>query len=289
MSKSDSLGDRMKSQYEVRSRTFLPRRTNTIIRLDGKAFHTYTRGLARPYDLDFMSDMDETAKFLCENVQGCKMAYVQSDEISLLLVDYDDITTEAWFDGNVQKMTSISASMAAAKFNQLRLGRSMIPKIDEVRARHVEFGNKSDWAHLVLDINPLIYGTLAFFDSRVFTIPDPVEVHNYFVWRSQDATRNSIQMAAQSMFSHKEMHGINCNQLQEKMWSERGVNWNDYPEGFKRGRCVVKETYMADVPSSKSGRADYYVPKVERTRWTVEPAPIFSKDKEYCWKHISQK
>jgi tRNA(His) 5'-end guanylyltransferase len=288
MSKSDSLGDRMKVNFEVRTRTFLPRRTNTIIRLDGKAFHTYTRGLERPYDLDFMSDMDETAKFLCENIQGCKLAYVQSDEISLLLTDFEDITTEAWFDGNVQKMVSISASMAAARFNQLRFGRLMIPKIDEVRARHTEFGNKYDWAHLVVDINPLIYGKLAFFDSRVFTIPDPIEVENMFIWRQQDATRNSIQMAAQSMFTHKEMHGVNCNQLQEKMWTEKQVNWNDYPEGFKRGRCVVKETYMADIPSSKSGRTDYSQLQAERTRWKIEAPPIFTQDRDYIRRRFSK-
>jgi tRNA(His) 5'-end guanylyltransferase len=282
----DSLGDRMKEQYENRTRILLPRRIYTIIRLDGKAFHSYTRGLQRPFDQGLMDDMDNTAKFLCENIQGCKLAYVQSDEISLVLADFDDITTEAWFDGNVQKITSISAAMAAAKFNQLRLGRTMIPNLDEVRARHQEFPNGKNWAHLLLDPNPLIEGKLAFFDSRVFTIPDPVEVENYLIWRQQDATRNSIQMAAQSMFSHKELQGVNCNQLQEKMWSERAVNWYDYPDGFKRGRCVVKETYMAPIPNSKMGRPDYSTSEVERTRWVVEAPPIFTQDRDYIRKRL---
>jgi tRNA(His) guanylyltransferase len=247
----DSLGDRMKNNYEMRSQSYLPRRTYTMIRLDGRAFHTYTRGLARPFDNDLMCDMDLTAKFLCENIQGCKFAYVQSDEISLVLTDFDDITTDAWFDGNVQKITSISASMAAAQFNYLRHVRS---------------------------IGDVISSSLAFFDSRVFVIPEIVEVHNYFVWRQQDATRNSIQMAAQSMFSHKELQGVNCKQLQEKMWSERGVNWNDYPEGFKRGRCVVKNTYMAPALDNERLSTDS---KVTRTRWVVEAPPIFTQSPDY--------
>lgn len=326
MSKSDSLGDRMKSNFEVRTRTFLPRRTNTIIRLDGRAFHSYTRGLQRPYDLDFMSDMDETAKFLCENIQGCKLAYVQSDEISLLLTDFEDITTEAWFDGNVQKMVSISAAMAAAKFNQLRTKRAVHKpyiedimmawraagmsweEIDKLRKsepynRYPKYaGSMSQYAEVVpkmieaghISSDALIESRLeeanklAFFDSRVFTIPDPVEVQNYFVWRQQDATRNSVQMAAQSMFSHNELQGVSCNQLQEKMWAEKQVNWNDYPAGFKRGRCVIEETYMKDVPSSKSGRADYSQPQVERKRWIIEEPPIFTQDRDYIRRRISK-
>ena len=115
----DDLGKRMKEQYEQRTRTYLPRRTYTIIRLDGKAFHTYTRGMARPFDQDFMRVMDETTKYLCENIQGCVMGYTQSDEISLLLTDFTTITTDAWFDGQVQKIVSVAASMATAKFNNI--------------------------------------------------------------------------------------------------------------------------------------------------------------------------
>lgn len=122
MDKSD-LGNRMKNSYEKRTKNFLPRRTYTIIRLDGKAFHTYTKGLKRPFDMGFINDMNETAKYLCENIQGCKFAYVQSDEISLLLTDFDKITTDAWYDGNIQKIVSVSASLATAFFNKLRIKR----------------------------------------------------------------------------------------------------------------------------------------------------------------------
>jgi tRNA(His) 5'-end guanylyltransferase len=173
---SDALGTRMKEHYEFRARTYLPRRTHSVIRIDGKTFHSYTRGLQRPFDQQLMDDMSATAKFLCEQIDGAALAYTQSDEISLLLTDFANAKTQAWFDGNVQKMVSVSASLATARFNQLRAGK------------------------------------LAFFDSRVFTIPDPVEVRNYCVWRQQDCTRNSISMAAQANFSHKQLHGKNSGE-----------------------------------------------------------------------------
>ncbi len=175
----DAIGDRMKQYYEDRTRAFLPRRTYTIIRLDGKAFHTYTKGLIRPFDEQLMNDMDETACFLCKNIQGAKFAFVQSDEISILLTDFEELTTDAWFDGNIQKIVSVSASLGTAKFNELRPNK------------------------------------LAFFDSRVFTIPSNIEVENYFIWRQQDFTRNSIYTVAKSLYSHKQLEGIDSNVQQE--------------------------------------------------------------------------
>ena len=116
--KKDSLGDRMKENYENRSKTYLTRRTPVIIRLDGKAFHSFTRGMKKPYDEIFHNTMNATMKYLCENIQGCKLGYTQSDEITLLLTDYDTLTTSAWFDYNVQKICSVSASMATMAFNK---------------------------------------------------------------------------------------------------------------------------------------------------------------------------
>ena len=199
----DSLGDRMKN-YESRFRYYLPRRAYTMIRLDGKAFHSYTKNLDKPFDLDFVEDMIATTKYLCENIQGCKMGYVQSDEISLVLTDFDDIATEAWFDGNIQKICSVSASMAAAKFNKLRLT-----------------------------------SILANFDSRVWSISDPWEVFNTILWRQQDATRNSIQMIARSLASHSECQNKNSSELQELIFS-KGKNYNDYAIHLKRGTFVYK-------------------------------------------------
>jgi len=231
----DTLGDRMKAFYEDRTRYALPRRTHTIIRIDGKAFHTYTRGLARPFDEQFMQDMDATACFLCANMQGVRFAYVQSDEISVLLTDFEKPTTSAWFDGNVQKMVSISASLATAKFNELRPGK------------------------------------LAFFDSRVFSIPFVSEVENYFIWRQQDATRNSISNVAASLYTHKELNGKNNEQKQEMIF-QKGLNWNNFPARCKRGRMVIKE------PFEQRGAT--------RSRWTVTDVPVFTQDRAFLAKLI---
>jgi len=201
----NNLEKRMKEQYENRTRYFLPRRTYTIIRLDGKAFHTFTKGLKKPYDQDFIDMMDSTALFLCEEIQGVQFAYVQSDEISLLLTDFEKPTTDAWFDGNIQKITSVSASMASAIFN---------------------------------NINVFNHSNLAFFDSRVFTIPDAIEVENYFIWRQKDAIRNSIAMTAQSLYSHKELIGKSKDEQQD-MIHAKGGNWNNMPDEFKRGRMII--------------------------------------------------
>lgn len=226
----DTLGDRMKDFYENRTRYALPRRTYTIIRVDGKAFHTYTRDLQRPFDEAFMSDMDATAQFLCSHMQGARCAFVQSDEISVLLTDFDKLTTDAWFDGNIQKMASISASLATAKFNELRPGK------------------------------------LAFFDSRVFTIPFQTEVENYFIWRQQDATRNSISNVALSLYTHKELNGKSSDQKQELIF-RKGINWNEYPSRCKRGRMVIKETF------EKAGAV--------RSHWVVQDVPIFTQNREF--------
>lgn len=249
----DELGNRMKEFYENRTKQFLPRRTHTIIRIDGKAFHTYTKGLKRPFDEGLIGDMNETAKFLCKEIQGARLGYVQSDEISILLTDFDKLTTSAWFDGNVQKITSVSSSLATAKFNELRLIRFF-------QTFHIPEDQPVDHLDVWCEKRK------AFFDSRVFTIPSLTEVENYFIWRQQDATRNSIQSVAQSLYSHKELNNKSTNQLQEMIF-QKGVNWNDYDDGLKRGRLIVKEDYLKEDSI--------------RSRWVVENPPIFSKDKTF--------
>lgn len=176
----DELSTRMKEFYENRTRIQLPRRTYTIIRIDGKVFHTYTRGLEQPFDIGLIEDMDETAYYLCKNIQGAKFGFVQSDEISILVTDFDKIGTDAWFDGNIQKMVSISASMATSKFNWLRLNRKFNSSIAGVDTIMKMF-------------------KLAEFDARTFTIPSKVEVENYMIWRQVDTVRNSISSVAQSL------------------------------------------------------------------------------------------
>lgn len=239
--KSNSLGDRMKENYENRSKTYLIRRTPVIIRLDGKAFHTFTKGLKRPYDEVFHGTMNSTMKYLCENIQGCKLGYTQSDEITLLLTDYDTLTTDAWFDNNVQKICSVSASMATMVFNHV------------FRQRYDEWGRVtfSGWddggtnEEIAADLwdlhlaycNAIERG--AMFDSRCFNVPKE-EVANCFIWRQQDATRNAIQMLGQCNFSHKELRGKSCNDIQEMLMQQKNINFNDMPTEFKRGVCCCR-------------------------------------------------
>lgn len=239
----DDLGDRMK-RYEAVTKQLLPRRTYTIIRVDGKAFHTYTKGLNRPIDEPLVEDMNATAIHMCKVIDGAQFAYVQSDEISVLLSDFNSITSEAWFGGNVQKLCSISASTATWMFNRCR------------EMRHLS-GEGSK---------------VALFDSRVFTIPDPTEVSNYFIWRQKDATRNSISSAAQYLFSHKELQALNVNELQEKMWKERHVNWNDYPVSFKRGRLIKKVPYQKYV--------EFTGETVSATKWEVTDPDIWTQSNQ---------
>ena len=253
----DELGDRMKKNYENRTRFYLNRRTYTIIRVDGKSFHTYTKGLKRPFDDDFMNDMDATAQYLCKNIEGAKLAFVQSDEISILLTDFDTIKTEAWFDNNLQKMTSVSASFATSIFNQLRL----------IRICDNNISGKYDIPGII-NSDDILKTKLAHFDSRVFQIAQKHEVENYFIFRQKDATRNSIQSVAQSLYSHEELKRKNGSQLQEMIF-QKGINWNDYDARYKRGRIILKEYYQKEGFDAM------------RSKWSVFEPPIFTQNKDY--------
>lgn len=260
--KKDDIGNRMKQYYEGRSKTFLSRRIPVIIRIDGKAFHTYTKSLEKPFDKGLIEDMNETAIYLCKNIQGAKCAYVQSDEISVLITDFDELTTDAWFDYNVQKMCSISSSLATGIFNQLRMFRQFtLEDIDAKTTTHIGY-----WE----DMNK----KLANFDSRVFNIPKE-DVANYFLWRQQDAVRNSILSAAQSLYSHKELNGKNSKILQEIIF-QKGINWNDFSIGEKRGRWIVKNNYVNTTLVNEHVKKGVIMEEdrlVIRTKWEVVETP----------------
>lgn len=212
--KYDSLGDRMKG-YENIARNYLTRRIPTIIRVDGKAFHTFTRGMEKPFDRILMTTMQNTMKYLCENIQGCVFGYTQSDEITLVLTDYATITTDAWFGYNIQKMCSVSASMATLAFSNA-YAAELWKNFPEAMCSSDNGTNKY--------IETLVakMGT-AMFDARVFSIPKD-EVCNCLIWRQQDATRNSIESVGHANFSQKELHGKSCNSIQDMLWKERGIN-----------------------------------------------------------------
>lgn len=274
--KKDSLGDRMKENYENRAKMYLVRRMPVIIRLDGKAFHTFTKGLKKPYDEIFHNTMNATMKYLCENIQGCKIGYTQSDEITLLLTDYDTLTTDAWFDYNVQKICSVSASMATMAFNKF-FGY----EYEDYSTSHPE-----DWTISIGEQSyaMTLYNKLdnAMFDSRCFNIPIE-EVTNCFIWRQQDATRNAIQMLGQCNFSHKELHGKSCNDIQDMLMIQKGINFNDMPTEFKRGVCCIKNRVVCEPYGNRMLVSD-----VAEGQWVIDKEiPIFTQDRDYindCFK-----
>lgn len=258
--KRDDLGNRMKTFYEEIPKTRLMRRTPVIIRIDGKAFHTFTRGFKRPFDEVLIKTMQETAQYLCENIQGCQLAYTQSDEISLLLIDYQRFETSAWFDYEIQKMCSISASMATMAFNRIFSETVSDLKVDDTKPIDTYFEAAYSGA---------------MFDARVFNIPRE-EVTNYFYWRQLDASRNSIQMVGQANFSHRELQYKSCNDIQDMLMTQKSINWNDFPTYQKRGSCVVKEKYLDATPESTDSQSI-------RSRWIIDKdIPIFKGDgREY--------
>lgn len=248
--RKDALGDRMK-RYEEATRFVLPRRTYTILRVDGRAFHSWTRGLTKPYDPDFMVCIDSAAIALCEGIPGAQFAYVQSDEISILAVDFDKEDTQSWFDGNVQKWASIGAASATMAFNR------QVQVFRENPAASVKMGGKSP---------------NAMFDARVYTIPDPIEVENYYVWRQQDAERNSVMMLARAYASHKQLAGKN-RAAQHEIIHNAGDNWAKHPVRFKHGSVVRKNDWTM---------VEYGGGKPHVSNWVVDTeTPVFTKDRGY--------
>lgn len=242
-------------RYENTPKTFLMRRTPVIARIDGRAFHTFTKRLKHidksidklPFSEVMHLCMMYTTRQLVDNIQGCVLGYTQSDEISLLIRDWDNHETQAFFDYNVQKITSLMGAIASNAFN---------------------------WLYQDFD-EPQEFTDLAQFDARVHNIPKE-EVANYFIWRQQDASRNSVQMLGHHCFSQGQMHAKNNSQVQDMLMLERGINWNDIPTWMKRGSCVLRNPDRS-VPNS-----------LIRTLSTVtdEEIPIFTQDREYIERHL---
>lgn len=207
---------------------------------------------------------DAWIRTLCENIQGCVLGYTQSDEITLVLIDYQKLTTDAWFDYNVQKICSVAASMATLIFNR-RFQEQIV---------ELSYNGKLDDDELTSSYKRSLK-TGAMFDARCFNIPKE-EVTNCILWRQQDATRNSISSAGQAHFSHKQLEGLNSNQIQELLFQEKGINWNDYPTKFKRGSCCIKKYHQT-------------MNQTLRSYWFIDnEIPIFKgEDREYIEKLIA--
>lgn len=263
--KRDALGDRMK-KYEYITRTYLVPRMPVIIRLDGKAFHSFTRGFKRPFDEVLISTMQDTTKYLCENIQGCVLGYTQSDEITLVLVDYKKLNSCAWFDNNIQKMCSIAASMATFAFNRFFVANlnafyEFNTDIDLTEiGYHITFSEEDNGKYYEAYKKAAEKG--AMFDARVFNIPKE-EVCNCVLWRQNDATRNSVEMVAQAHFSHGMLQNKSQSQMQDMLMLEKGINWNDFPVHQKRGSCCIKVQGDED----------------KRPKWIIDKKiPIFKGD-----------
>lgn len=245
------LESRMKC-YEQAARTVLPRRLPVIIRVDGKGFSNYTRQLpGRPFDRNFMSVMESTAIALCQEIQGAQLAFIQSDEISVLVHGYKKFESEPWFGNQVQKMVSVSAAVASATFtaNSWRMWSKMAVHEDDERPSldHIE---------------------PAYFDSRVFVVPES-DVRNYFLWRQRDGIRNSIQMFARQHFSQKELHKKGTNEMVE-MCKAQGHDWHKLPPSQRQGRAVYRESKLVDGVARSHFVVDTNVPLLVENAYYIE-------------------
>ena len=283
--KDNAINDRMKNNYEKATKFYLTKRMPVIIRVDLVNAKRFTEKMFKPFDSIFINCMQWAMMKTAENIQNCKFAYTQSDEISLYLRDYDNLTTEQWRNGNIQKMASIAASLATYYFNQI-----YTEIIDEFRQVFLNTEDEildeelkslcEDWdidynkiikddfnkfSDAYCDFDSSMLNRQAIFDGRVFTIPKE-EVCNYFVARQTDASRNSIYMAAFAHFSHKELQGLNGSQLQDKLFNEKGINWNDLPTFEKRGMCY----YRGNTVEDRSWNFDSNIPIFTQNRDYIE-------------------
>jgi tRNA(His) guanylyltransferase len=250
--KYSDFDKRMKENYENRSKTFLTRRIPVIVRVDGKAFHTFCKRFVKPYDQFLNNALATVLKHLCENIQGAKIGERHSDELSILLTDYETLQTDAYFNYNTQKISSVVASMATAEFCRILAMTSFKTRHhgDWIEKEHISWDEK--WPT---------------FDARCFNIPKE-EVANYFWWRMQDAKRNSVSMQAQSKFSHKELQGKNSNQMQEMLWQTHNINWDNLPQRQKIGDLCLKTKVQKII---EQGPDEGQL--AERNVWVIEGSP----------------
>lgn len=249
--KYTSLDVRMK-RYEAVSDVVLMRRTPVILRFDMCAGHSFTKGFEKPFDNVMMETMQRTMEALCNDIQGAVFGYTQSDEITIVLCDYKTLETSAWFDNRLEKLCSVGASKASRYFNKFFI------EVTEKAYNNKEVTDK------MYEKYKSRYFT-ADFDCRAFNIPKE-EVCNCVIWRQNDAEKNSIQSLAQSLYSHNELKGLKCNQLQNKMFTEKGVNWSELPTYCKRGSACIKN---------------------ENGKWFIDyDMPILKENRDYIEKFV---
>ena len=293
MSVRNDLGVRMKTFYEQIPKTKLMRRCPVALRINGKAFHTFTRGFQKPFDEVLIKSMQETMKYLCENIQGCVFGYTQSDEITLILVDYKKLTSSAWFDYEVQKICSIAASMATMAFN-----KAFSKNVEDFEQYYATEHETNGWygkgttEYEMCETYSKAIKKGAIFDCRCFNIPKE-EVTNLLYWRQLDASNNSVQMVGQANFSHKKLQKKSCNKIRDMLMTQKGINWNDLPIYQKRGSCCIKIeeniTENNSVEKMEFGEdRKKIVINIERSHWIIDTdIPIFKgKGREYIDKLV---
>lgn len=201
MNKDKTLGNRIK-EYEAVSRYMLMNKSYVVVRVDGKAFHTFTKDMNKPFDEKFIEAMVKAGEETSKVIMGFKLGYHQSDEFTFILSDRDSDETESWFNNNLSKIVSVTASTFTAFFNK------------ELR------------------------GTTATFDCRAFNVPED-EVANVLIWRQRDWERNSLMMYALSMFSHKELKGKKKQDIHEMIY-QKGENWANLADHLKNGTFITR-------------------------------------------------
>lgn len=262
----DELGKRMKA-YENESDKKLVKKLPVIIRVDGRAFHTFAKKLEKPFDDLLIDSMQETMRYLCKHVAGCVLGYCQSDEISLLIQDYKNEETQAWFENRVNKLCSVTASMATFAFN--RAFENKVTEFYDYCADSKQlFEQNEDRIKVLLECSD----KGATFDARAFTLPFN-EVTNYFYWREADAMRNSVEMVGFANFSAKQLHKVNTDGI-KKMLLEKGIDYDKIPVYKQRGTCCIK-TKMPSLSRDNK--------PIMRTVWVVDiDIPIFKGEgREY--------
>lgn len=275
MSRKLTEFDKRMQNYKYTSDQSLMRRTPVIIQIDGMHFHTFTQGLDKPFDEVLVRSMQDTAKYLCENIQGCVLAYTQSDEINLLLIDYQRLDSQAWFDNRIQKLTSAAASLATLEFNRRFAERVRIMRTMVLHENHPD--NSNEKTHETVKYLKKFGATKkgATFAACAFNLPQD-EVTNFFYWRQQDAIRNSIQMIGQANFSHTELQHKSCEDIKQMLRDKSEATggtikpWEDYPMFLQRGTCIIKNEEVLDQDDPEIYKRFY---------WDVdENIPIFKGD-----------
>lgn len=242
--KKDSIGDRQK-QYEEVQKHYLVPKMPFIIRVDGKAFHTYTKGFVKPFDNVMGAAMKRTMQSLCKDIPGAVLGYTQSDEITIVCKYTDRIKSQAWFGGRVEKIIAITASKATKYFNKYFR--------DEVENQMMSINDAK-----LLNVYTKKIGE-AEFDSRVFNIPEWDCINN-IIWRQQDAIRNSIEAVGQANFSTKELHRVNCDGIKDKLKIEKGIDWHtDFTPYQKAGAFCYKGYKYVNVCGVQTQRSIWFL------------------------------